>query len=78
MTPVIFKAESSFIDVVNFFVEGNTEEIKKVVKTAKQEVKEEVQNIKKNYMDSNTRNPNEKHSEKTLTSQIQKKITLIQ
>ena len=44
-------------NVVKFVVEGHTEEIKKIVNLAKQEIKEEVQCVK-NAMDSNTRNPN--------------------
>ena len=55
-TPVNFEAESVFIDVVRFFVEGNTEEIKKAVNIAKQEIKEELQGIK-NAMDSNKEIP---------------------
>ena len=55
--PVNVEAESSFVDVVKFVVEGHTEEIKKIVNLAKQEIKEEVQGVK-NAMDSNTRNPN--------------------
>ena len=55
--PVNVEAESSFVDVVKFVVEGHTEEIKKIVNLAKQEIKEEVQGVK-NAMDSNTKNPN--------------------
>ena len=60
--PVNFEAESSFVDVVKFVVEGHTEEIKKIVNLAKQEIKEKVQCVK-NAMDSNARNPNQSISE---------------
>ena len=54
--------DSSFVDAVKFVVEAHTKEIKKEVNIAKQEIKEEVRDIK-TIIGSNTKHSNPKHSE---------------